>query len=105
MTTSRITATRDGQVLVRFGQHEVPVPDSLAQILRADLIQDRRSHAGTGSPITSPWLFPAACPDSPSPRPGSASACAPPESGPCPDAGPLSSTSLPSCPPPSSLTA
>ena len=56
MTTSQIT-TRDGQVLIRFGQHEVPVPDTLAQIL-TDLIRTGRSHAGTGSPITSPWLFP-----------------------------------------------
>jgi integrase len=63
MTTSQIT-TRDGQVLVRFGQHEVPVPDSLAQIL-TDLIRTGRSHAGTGSPITSPWLFPGGMPGQP----------------------------------------
>ena len=30
MTTGQIT-TRDGPVLVRFGQHEIPVPDSLAR--------------------------------------------------------------------------
>ena len=32
MTTSQII-TRDDQVLARFGQHEVPVPDSLGRIL------------------------------------------------------------------------
>jgi hypothetical protein len=63
MTTSQI-ATRDGQVLVRFGQHEVPVPDSLARIL-TDLIQAGRSHAGTGSPAASPWLFPGGMPGQP----------------------------------------
>ena len=63
MTTDQIT-TRDGQVLVRFGQHEVLVPDSLAQIL-TDLIRAGRSHTGTGSPITSPWLFPGGMPGQP----------------------------------------
>ena len=56
--------TRDGQVLVRFGQHEVPVPDSLGQIL-TDLIRAGRSHTGTGSPIASPWLFPGGMPGQP----------------------------------------
>ena len=63
MTTSQII-TRDGQVLVRFGQHEVPVPDSLGQIL-TDLIRAGRSHTGTGSPATSPWLFPGGMPGQP----------------------------------------
>jgi len=63
MTTGQII-TRDGQVLVRFGQHEVPVPDSLGQIL-TDLIRGGRTHTGTGSPITSPWLFPGGMPGRP----------------------------------------
>jgi hypothetical protein len=63
MTTGQII-TRDDQVLVRFGQHEVPVPDSLGQIL-TDLIRAGRSHTGTGSPITSPWLFPGGMPGQP----------------------------------------
>jgi integrase len=63
MTTDQI-ATRDGQVLVRFGQHEVLVPDSLARIL-TDLIQAGRSHSGTGSPAASPWLFPGGMPGQP----------------------------------------
>jgi hypothetical protein len=63
MTTSQII-TRYDQVLVRFGQHEVPVPDSLGQIL-TDLIRAGRSHTGTGSPSTSPWLFPGGMPGRP----------------------------------------
>jgi hypothetical protein len=63
MTTGQIT-TRDGQVLVRFGQHEIPVPDSLARIL-TDLIRAGRPHTGTGSPATSPWLFPGGMPGQP----------------------------------------
>ena len=51
-------------VLARFGQHEVPVPDSLGRIL-TDLIRTGRSHTGTGSPITSPWLFPGGMPGRP----------------------------------------
>jgi len=63
MTTDQIT-TRDSLVLVRLGQHEVPVPDSLARIL-TDLIAAGRSHAGTGSPVISPWLFPGGKPGQP----------------------------------------
>lgn len=63
MTTGQII-TRNSQVLIRFGQHEVPVPDSLGQIL-TDLIRGGRSHTGTGSPITSPWLFPGGMPGRP----------------------------------------
>ena len=63
MTTSQII-TRDDQVLARFGQHEIPVPDSLGRIL-TDLIRTGRSHTGTGSPITSPWLFPGGMPGRP----------------------------------------
>jgi len=63
MTTGQII-TRDGQVLVQFGQHQVPVPDSLGQILTG-LIRTGRSHTGTGSPISSPWLFPGGMPGRP----------------------------------------
>ena len=63
MTTGQIT-TRDGQMHVRSGKHEVPVPDSLARI-PTDLIRAGRSHTGTGSPATSPWLFPGGMPGQP----------------------------------------
>jgi hypothetical protein len=53
MTTDQII-TRDSQVLIRIGQHEVLVPDSLAQIL-TDLIRAGRSHTGTGhQPVAIP---------------------------------------------------
>ena len=100
MTTDQII-TRDSLVLVRFGQHEIPVPDSLARIL-TDLITAGRPYIGTGSPIISPWLFPGGMPGQPITRPSSASACAPSASGQCPAAGPPSPTSPPSCPPRSS---
>jgi hypothetical protein len=63
MTTSQIIE-RDNGVLVRFGQHEIPVPDSLGRIL-TELIRTGRTHTGTGSPVTSPWLFPGGMPGQP----------------------------------------
>ena len=63
MTTSQII-TRDDGVHVRFGKHEVPVPDSLGRIL-TDLTRTGRAHTGIGSPATSPWLFPGGMPGQP----------------------------------------
>jgi len=63
MTTSQIIK-RDDAVLVRFGRHEIPVPDSLGRIL-TELIRTGRTHTGTGSPVTSPWLFPGGIPGQP----------------------------------------
>jgi integrase len=63
MTTSQVTLS-DGDVLVRFGDHHVPVPEPLGVIL-TKLIRTGRSHTGTGSPVTSPWLFPGGLPGQP----------------------------------------
>ena len=63
MTTDQIIR-QDDHVHVRFGQHEVPVPDSLGEIL-TDLIQTGRSHTGIGTPAISPWLFPGGMPGQP----------------------------------------
>ena len=63
MTTSQITI-RDGTVLVRFGDHDVPVPEPLGVIL-TELIRTGRTHTGTGSPLTTPWLFPGGLPGRP----------------------------------------
>jgi integrase len=63
MTTSQITSN-DGTVFVRFGHHNVPVPEPLGVIL-TDLIRTGRTHTGTGSPATSPWLFPGGLPGRP----------------------------------------
>jgi hypothetical protein len=63
MTTSQII-TRDDGVRVRFGEHEIPVPGSLGDIL-TELIRAGRAHTGTGSPATSQWLFPGGMPGQP----------------------------------------
>ena len=63
MTTSQVTS-HSGTVLVRFGDHDVPVPEPLGVIL-TDLIRTGRTHAGTGSPAASPWLFPGGLPGQP----------------------------------------
>ena len=63
LTTSQITI-RDDAVLVRFGDHDVPVPEPLGVIL-TELIRTGRTHTGTGSPVTSPWLFPGGLPGRP----------------------------------------
>lgn len=63
MTTSQVTS-QDGTVHVRFGDHHVPVPEPLGVIL-TELIRAGRSHAATGSPATTPWLFPGSMPGQP----------------------------------------
>jgi hypothetical protein len=63
MTTSQVTS-RDGTVFVRFGRCDAPVPDPLGVIL-TELIRAGRSHVGTGSPASTPWLFPGGLPGRP----------------------------------------
>ena len=63
MTTSQVTS-RDGTICVRFGRHDTPVPEPLGLIL-TELTRTGRSHAGTGSPATTPWLFPGGLPGRP----------------------------------------
>jgi integrase len=63
MTTSQVTG-RDGAVSVRFGRYDVPVPQPPGAIL-TELISAGRSHAGTGSPAATPWLFPGGLPGRP----------------------------------------
>ena len=63
MTTSQVTS-RDGTVHVRFGGHHVPAPEPLGSILTR-LIRTGRSHPATGSPATTPWLFPGSLPGQP----------------------------------------
>jgi hypothetical protein len=52
MTTSQVTS-RDDTIFVRFGRHDAPVPEPLGVIL-TKLTRTGRSHAGTGSPATTP---------------------------------------------------
>jgi hypothetical protein len=63
MTTSQVTS-HDGGVLVRFGDHDVPVPGPLGVIL-TELARSGRSHTGTGTPAVTPWLFPGGLPGRP----------------------------------------
>jgi integrase len=63
MTTSQVTS-RDGTIFVRFGRHDAPVPGPLGAIL-TELIRTGRSHTGTGSPASTPWLFPGGLPGRP----------------------------------------
>ncbi len=63
MTASQVTS-HDGTVNVRFGHHDVPVPPPLGVVL-TELIRSGRTHTGTGSPATTPWLFPGGLPGRP----------------------------------------
>ncbi|MGH3971568.1 MAG: hypothetical protein ACRDTV_26610, partial [Mycobacterium sp.] len=63
MTSSQVTS-RDGTVLVRLGDHDVPVPDPLGVIL-TKLARSGRTHTGTGTPAVTPWLFPGGLPGRP----------------------------------------
>jgi hypothetical protein len=51
-------------VSIRFGDHDVPVPEPLGVIL-TELTRTGRTHTGTGSPPTTPWLFPGGLPGQP----------------------------------------
>jgi len=63
MTTSQVTS-QDGTTAIRFGRRETPVPGPLAVIL-TELIRAGRPHTGTGSPASTPWLFPGGLPGRP----------------------------------------
>jgi hypothetical protein len=63
MTTSQVT-TRDGAVHIRLGEHYLPVPEPLGELL-TELIRAGRAYTGTGSPTTSQWLFPGGLPGKP----------------------------------------
>jgi hypothetical protein len=63
LTTGQV-ARRDDAVLIRFGKHDVPVPEPLGQAL-LELISEGRTHAGVGSPARTRWLFPGGLPGKP----------------------------------------
>jgi hypothetical protein len=56
LTTAHVTRGED-TTSIRFGAHDVNVPEPLARLLGA-LIDTPRSHLGVGAPATSRWLFP-----------------------------------------------
>jgi hypothetical protein len=55
---------RGSEVLIRLGEHDVPLPGPLGTAV-LQLISDGRAYAGIGSPATSPWLFPGHLPGRP----------------------------------------
>ena len=63
MTTDQVHR-HDGAVSLRFGAHNITVPEPLSDLVTA-LIDSGRSHRGVGSPATSPWLFPGHLPGRP----------------------------------------
>jgi hypothetical protein len=63
LTTGQVTHRGD-TVSVRFGRHDVPVPEPLGAAL-LELIRNGRTHAGVGSPARTRWLFPGGLPGKP----------------------------------------
>ena len=64
MTTDQVQRHPDS-VSVRFGAHDITVPEPLAGLL-TDLLDTGRRYIGVGSPTTpSPWLFPGHLPGRP----------------------------------------
>lgn len=63
MTTEQLHR-HDNRVSLRFGTHDITVPEPLAGLL-TELIDVGRGHRGVGSPRTSPWLFPGHLPGRP----------------------------------------
>ena len=100
MTTEQVH--RRYVVSLRFGAHDLTIPQPLS-VLLTDLIDVGRSHhLGVGSPTTSPWLFPGHLPGRPSHPPASANASGRWASEPYPADAPPFSNSPPRSPPPSS---
>jgi len=63
MTKDRVVR-HGSEVLIRLGEHDVPLPGPLGHAV-LQLISDGRAYAGIGSPATSPWLFPGHLPGRP----------------------------------------
>jgi beta-phosphoglucomutase-like phosphatase (HAD superfamily) len=63
LTVSQVIR-RDGEVHIRLGKHDVPVPPALGTIL-GTLITDGKPHTGTGTPEHGKWLFPGLLPGQP----------------------------------------
>jgi hypothetical protein len=63
LTTSQVTRHHNG-VTIQLGQHDVPVPAPLGDLLLT-LIADGKPYTGIGSPADSKWLFPGLLPGRP----------------------------------------
>ncbi len=91
----------DSQVLLRLGREPILLTEPLDGLAR-HLIATRRGHATIGDHGTSPWLFPADDPASPSAHTASPSASTRSGSSQAPPAPRPCSSSPPNCPPPCS---
>ena len=63
LTTSQVTR-HDDSVAIRFGQHDVPVPAALGDLLLT-LVADGKPNTGIGTPAERTWLFPGLLPGRP----------------------------------------
>jgi hypothetical protein len=63
LTTSQVTSHDDG-VTIRLGQHDIPVPHQLGDLLLT-LIADGKPYAGMGTLPGRKWLFPGLLPGRP----------------------------------------
>jgi hypothetical protein len=63
LTTSQISR-HDDSVAIRFGQHDVPVPGPLGDLLLT-LVTDGKPNTGIGTPAERTWLFPGLLPGRP----------------------------------------
>jgi hypothetical protein len=63
LTVSQVTR-HDGDMHIRLGEHDIPVPPALGTILDT-LIADGKPRTGTGTPATGKWLFPGLLPGQP----------------------------------------
>ena len=63
LTTSQISR-HDDSVAIRFGQHDVPVPAALGDLLLT-LVADGKPNIGIGAPAERTWLFPGLLPGRP----------------------------------------
>ena len=63
LTTSQVTHHDDG-VTIQLGQHHVPVPGPLGDLLLT-LLADGKPYTGIGTPPERKWLFPGLLPGRP----------------------------------------
>jgi hypothetical protein len=63
MTTDQISQ-QGTEVFVRFGQHDLPIPELLGTLL-LQLVAEGKSHVGIGTPPHTRWLFPGGIPGRP----------------------------------------
>ncbi len=64
LTTSQVTSHAEKGVTIRLGQHDVPVPQQIGELLLT-LVADGKPYTGIGTPPDRKWLFPGLLPGRP----------------------------------------